>query len=165
MLEGQTPHHNINPKITMAYSSLTLYDSEYYKQNVGWAIRIFDMYNKALAKIFSLKTINVSNIIRRHHRHHSNIFRLLSLLKFVVWHYISRIESSNSILLYFLLAGNDIWFGMFRPTDSENRDDIRYFSDGTQITYSNWDHEDPNHFDWNEDCITAISNKTTSGWT
>jgi len=68
-------------------------------------------------------------------------------------------------LLYYLLAANDIWLGMFRPTDSENRDDIRYYSDGTQITYRNWDHEDPNNFDWNEDCITAISNKTTSGWT
>ncbi|KAK2160654.1 hypothetical protein LSH36_128g01021 [Paralvinella palmiformis] len=48
-----------------------------------------------------------------------------------------------------------VWVGMYRPENSDILEDFKYFSDGTNITYTNWGTGDPNNGDNNEDCVVS----------
>ena len=48
------------------------------------------------------------------------------------------------------------WLGIYRPQNSNILQDLRYYSDGTNITYHNWYPADPNNRRNREDCVAII---------
>ncbi|KAK2148184.1 hypothetical protein LSH36_511g01123 [Paralvinella palmiformis] len=53
------------------------------------------------------------------------------------------------------MTDGDVWLGMHRPQTSHIIYDIRYYSDGSRITYQNWEVNDPNNVAQKENCVMA----------